>query len=312
MISIALGTLGYFAFKYIDLLRPIRHEALTVSHDIMPVLIFVMLFLTFSKVDLRQYCMKKWYAIVIGIQLFTVFGMTFAIRLMPGYDIRFALEGCVICLVAPTATAAAVIVKKLGGCVPTITTYTLIAGFVTAVAVPLMLPMLPSNDLQMHSSMNFMQLFTAIIAKVFPLLILPFIATLILRAVAPKANDYVATKSKDIAFYLWGVSLVINMAQTIHAIDTCDIDTYHVLMIAIGGLVACLFQFKVGHSIGKACGDTTSCRQGMGQKNTIISIWIALTYMNPITAVGPGSYVLWQNLINSWELVKANKKRLKD
>ena len=308
IISIALGTIGFFVFKYVEWLQPVRHHALVVSQNMMPVLIFVMLFLTFCKVDLRQYCFKKWYVGAIVIQLAVVFGLVGGVKLLEGLDMRFAIEGCVICVIAPTATAAAVIVKKLGGCVPTITTYTLIAGFVTAIIVPIMLPMLPAADLQMHDGLNFLQLFSVIIGKVFPLLISPFIATILLRLVSPKANHYIATRSKDMAFYLWGLALVINMAQTIHAIDNCDIDLYHVIMIAIGGLAACLFQFEMGQVMGRAYGDSTSCRQGMGQKNTIISIWIALTYMNPITAVAPGSYVVWQNIINSYQLWKKEKE----
>ncbi len=308
IISMVLGAIGFFMLKYIDILAPLRHPASALSHGIMPYLIFAMLFITFSKVNLKQYCVKSWYFYAVLIQLALVFGTVWTVSLFPTWDGRFALEGGMICLIAPTATAAAVIVKKLGGQVPTITTYTLISGFVTAVVVPLVLPLLPSQDLQMDSSFSFLALFGVLISKVFPLLILPFIATLILREVAPKLNEYVATKSKDLAFYLWGFALVINIAQTIHAIDSCHIDLHHILMIAMAGLVACLLQFAIGRLTGHACHDTISCGQGMGQKNTIISIWVSLTYMNPITAVGPGSYVLWQNIINSAQLIHKSKE----
>lgn len=308
MISIALGTLGYYAFKHIDLLSPIRHDALVVTHDMMPALIFTMLFITFCKVDIRQYCFKRWYLGAIAVQLALVMALILPVRLLEDSDFRFVLEGCIICIIAPSATASAVIVKKLGGNVPSITTFTLIAGFVTAVCVPIILPLLPAKDLQMSSSMDFIELFSTLLGRVFPLLICPFIATLILRLVWPKANMLVATRSKDVAFYLWAVALVINVAQTIHSIETCGIDFYHIVMIALGSLAACVLQFGIGQKMGEICDDQTACRQGMGQKNTAISIWIGLTYLNPITAVGPGSYVLWQNIINSVELVKQDKR----
>ena len=40
----------------------------------------------------------------------------------------------------------------------------------------------------------------------------------------------------------------------------------------------------------------------------IILIWMAYTYLNPLASVGPGSYVLWQNLINSWQLWKKRRR----
>ena len=29
---------------------------------------------------------------------------------------------------------------------------------------------------------------------------------------------------------------------------------------------------------------------------------MSFAFLNPLAAVGPGSYVLWQNLFNSWQL----------
>jgi BASS family bile acid:Na+ symporter len=46
-------------------------------------------------------------------------------------------------------------------------------------------------------------------------------------------------------------------------------------------------------------------------KDTILAIWMAHTYLNPLASVGPGSYVLWQNVINSWQLWKKRKREEK-
>ena len=42
--------------------------------------------------------------------------------------------------------------------------------------------------------------------------------------------------------------------------------------------------------------------QSLGQKNTSFTIYLALTYANPLVALGPTCYVLWHNLWNSWQL----------
>lgn len=308
IICLITGFIGFYLFKYVGFLAPLRHPAVVVSHGIMPVLIFIMLLFTFSKVNLRQYCFKAWYIYIVILQLLIIGGLYLLISRFSTWDGRFALEGAMICLFAPTATAAAVIVKKLGGNVPTITTYTLIAGFVTALLVPVVLPLLPETDLHMDASFTFWKLFSILLAKVCPLLIAPFVLTLLLRWLAPSVNTFIAVKSKNAAFYIWGFALIINVAQMMYAIDHCHIDAYHVVMIALGGLVACLLQFGVGKTVGQLCRDKISCGQGMGQKNTIISIWIALTFMNPITAVGPGSYMIWQNIINSMQIIRKSKR----
>ena len=49
--------------------------------------------------------------------------------------------------------------------------------------------------------------------------------------------------------------------------------------------------------------------EALGQKNTILAIWVAHTYLTPITAVGAGSYVVWQNVINSWQLWRERKRQ---
>lgn len=310
IISLITGFIGFYIFKYVGFLEPLKQPAVTISHGIMPVLIFIMLLFTFSKVNLKQYCFKMWYVYIVLLQIVMVGGLCLLISRLADWDGRFAFEGAMICIFAPTATAAAVIVKKLGGNVPTITTYTLIAGFVTAVIVPVTLPLLPSTDLHLDASFTFWRLFGILVGKVCPLLIAPFLLTLLLRWIAPAVNTFIAVKSKDAAFYLWGFALVINVAQMMYAIDHCEIDAHHVVMIALGGLIACLLQFGIGKLVGGMCHDKISCGQGMGQKNTIISIWISLTFMNPITAVGPGSYMIWQNIINSAQIIRKSKKDL--
>ena len=50
-----------------------------------------------------------------------------------------------------------------------------------------------------------------------------------------------------------------------------------------------------------------SRRSGLGQKNTGFAIWIAFMYLTPLASVGPGCYILWQNTINSIEIWKKRK-----
>ena len=41
----------------------------------------------------------------------------------------------------------------------------------------------------------------------------------------------------------------------------------------------------------------------------IFGIWLALTFLTPLVALGPIFYILFQNLYNSWQLYQLGKPR---
>ena len=107
---------------------------------------------------------------------------------------------------------------------------------------------------------------------------------------------------KDLSFYMWGLSLAIVTGTTVKNIVHADTTTRFLLLIAGMGLMLCLVQFAVGRYLGHFFHRTQEAGQALGQKNTNFAIWIAYTYLNPLASVGPGCYILWQNVINSLEL----------
>ena len=80
------------------------------------------------------------------------------------------------------------------------------------------------------------------------------------------------------------------------------------ILIALVAGVMCVAQFYIGRRIGRACGDKIAGAQGLGQKNTVLAIWMALSYLNPISSVGPAAYIAWQNTINSLQLYFKSRK----
>ena len=59
--------------------------------------------------------------------------------------------------------------------------------------------------------------------------------------------------------------------------------------------------------IGRRFGRFNEVGQALGQKNTTFAIWIAYTYLTPLSSVGPGCYILWQNTVNSIEIYQYKK-----
>jgi BASS family bile acid:Na+ symporter len=110
----------------------------------------------------------------------------------------------------------------------------------------------------------------------------------------------------ELAFYLWAFALTIVTAQIFSSLLNYA-ETG--IRIAIATFVICCLQFFGGKTLGSIYNDRISGGQALGQKNTILAIWMAHTYLNPLSAVGPGFYVIWQNLINSWQLWKKRKSK---
>jgi hypothetical protein len=49
--------------------------------------------------------------------------------------------------------------------------------------------------------------------------------------------------------------------------------------------------------------------QAFGQKNTSLGVWMAQTYLDPLSSLGAAAYIIWQNIFNSVQLfVAAHKK----
>lgn len=67
-------------------------------------------------------------------------------------------------------------------------------------------------------------------------------------------------------------------------------------------LVVALVLFSLGKGVGRPYGDNISAGQALGQKNTVVAIWLTVTFLNPLAAVAPGAYVIWQNMVNAWQL----------
>jgi BASS family bile acid:Na+ symporter len=104
------------------------------------------------------------------------------------------------------------------------------------------------------------------------------------------------------------LSLFIVTGKTVEFIVKQGKNDYFIeILVALGALIMCVSQFIVGRKIGQKYNDTVAGGQGLGQKNTILAIWMTQVYLNPLSSIAPGSYVLWQNIINSYQVWRDRK-----
>ena len=302
-IAMAAGAGGYFLFHYAGFLAPLK-PAVWVAVDILtPSLIFIQLFLTFCKIDLKDLRLTKWHWIILAFQAVSALVMAAVLILVPMNEVyREIFEGAMVCLICPSATAAAVVTDKLGGSAARITLYNLMSNILAAVFVPVVFPLI-----EVHSEMGFFPAFLKILSKVFPLLICPFLLAVLLKYIWPKAHDFFKARA-GIAFYLWAVALALAIGQTVRSMHNSTAPAAVLWMIAGAALLTCIVQFWFGKRTGKALGDTITAGQALGQKNSVLAIWMAYTYLNPISSLAPGTYAVWQNIFNSWQLWRKNHR----
>ena len=304
-LAMLAGVIGYFVFANFTFLEPTKPFMNWLIAVLTPSLIFAQLLLTFCKIEPKELVPRAWHGWLLSIQAVSCGIIALLLIFCPMNESnKDIFEAAMVCLICPTATAAAVITGKLGGSASSLTTYTLLSNILAAIAVPLVFPLV-----EPHADVTFMVAFLKILSKVFPLLLAPFFLALFLRYCVPRVHR-VLLNYHTLAFYLWAVALTIVMGQTTRSLVNSTADVSVEVMIAFAGLVTCCLQFYLGKRIGGAYNDRISGGQALGQKNTVLAIWMAVTYLNPLSSVGPGSYVVWQNIINSYQLWKKRKKEL--
>lgn len=302
IIAIFAGIFGFLIYDSLPFLDSTHSFAMRSVEIVQPLLIFAMLFLTFSKVDIRDLRLCRWHLWLLLLQcgLFTLIGCV--LIAIPHSNLRIVLEGTMICLICPTATAGAVITRKLGGSVNNITTYTILINLATALLIPALVPFVhPQPGVSVWSSA------LVILWKVFPLLLFPLVTAALIRLFLPKLNAIIA-RYQDLSFYLWAVGLALATAVTTRTIVNTHVDLATQLWLVAVSLICCILQFWLGRKIGDRYNDKITAGQSFGQKNTVLAIWMGYTFFTPITAIAGGFYSIWHNVVNSWQLHRMHKE----
>lgn len=274
------------------------HQYVSVLAFVTPYLIAIMLFFTYSNINFKDIRFSRLHLWLILIQ---ILGSIIVFLLLNPVNPILA-QGIMICVLAPTATSAPVITGMLGGNVESLTAYSLLCNFMVILVSPIFFSAIGEVE-----ASSFSHSVWIIFQRVFLLLFLPFFSALLFQKLLPRVHNEVK-KMKSISFYLWSVALIIITGKTVQFIIDQENPDYKVeVSIAIGAFVICVSQFLIGRRLGRMYDNTIAGGQGLGQKNTVLAIWMAQTYLNPISSIGPGAYVLWQNLVNSYQVWRKRK-----
>lgn len=297
LLSMLIGTLVYELFAYTPALDELGNWAEPYLVDWMPIGLFSILYVTFCKINVSEMRPRTWH-FVIQLTRASISAFMVLLILLFGSDAdtKLVLEGMFICFICPTASAVVVVAEKLGGSIGSLTTFTIIANMVTMVIIPFFFPMV-----EREAHITFLSTAMMLLRNVTVVLVLPLCLALLTRRYVPRLAQKLNTY-KNLGFYIWCINLAIVTGITLRNIQHSTLSGWVLVLLLVCPLFVCLIQFALGKAIGRHWGDSISAGQALGQKNTVVGIWLTLTFLNPLAAVSPGAYVLWQNLVNGWQI----------
>ena len=295
-VSIAVGGACYLLFCCVPQLDAVGDRLGEVVDAVFPWMVFSTLFSTFCRIDFHQMRPHRWHIGIIATQLVLVALNVWLIMWTESEGSRFLYEALLTCIIGPAATAAPVVTAKIGGNINTMTAFVVLSSFVCALTIPAVFPLIERG-----AGLDFWSAFFIILQKLSVVLILPLVLGWCMQHFAKRLCAWIVS-IPDLSFYLWAAQLSVTSGVTVRNIVHSQGSLSLLLMIALLSLVLCFVLFVIGRAVGSRLGDEVNGGQASFQKNTALSIWVAYTYLNPLSSVGAGCYVLWQNIINSIEL----------
>lgn len=278
------------------------HKYCAMFSFLVPYIIFAILLLTFSAVDIRKLRMSKLDVWLMLFQIVVSLGSYLALNWLGASSI--VAEGVLIGVLCPVASSVAVISCMLGANRETVTAYTIIGNLMVAIVAPIYFSFIGNQQ-----DMPFLESFWMILKRIGTVIGLPFFLAWAMQLWMPKTNEFFK-RYKGLSFYLWSIALLFTLGQTIDFIFLHGEGNWHsIIWLGIASLLFCIVQFGFGRWLGTKYGDKISGGQLLGQKNTAMGIWMANYYLTPLASVFMAFYSVFQNVWNSWQMWQAGKKK---
>ena len=267
------------------------------ASGLVPYLIMLMLGVTFltRKLDWRHIRKLHWLLLACSLLLAL---MTWGILKFCGASPELAAAGFYIAF-TPTAAAAPVIIAMLDGDVEFTAFATILSNLAAAV---LFAAALTALNGEFHP-----EIFWHAVARVAQMVLLPAVAGAMLRKWVPASVDFGKRVGKY-TFYCWTASLFLLSAKAGLFLREHPQSPLFIISAAAlaGGL--CAVQFYLGGLLGRRFGKKREGSQSLGQKNTSLTIYLAMTYTSPAAALGPVFYIFFHNLWNAIQLQMHNRR----
>jgi BASS family bile acid:Na+ symporter len=223
-----------------------------------------------------------------------------------GYLIVLPLLGPDMALIAfllgvtPTATAAPLVTSLIGGNLAYVSTAVLGTNLAMAGVLPLILPLMTALPEGPGA--------WSMLISILGLVLVPAILAQLARRGHPRLLSTLAAL-QPVSFYLWLVVVFLGTASATHHLrNTSGAPLREVLQVTGVALGVCVLSFSCGRLVGGKR-HWREAAQSLGQKNTMLTTWIALAYLSPAAVLGPVLYLIIQNLYNAYLIGRARPRR---
>lgn len=198
----------------------------------------------------------------------------------------------------PTANAAPVITGLLGRREDYATVSVVSTNLFTAFTLAPLVALVIGSSIEIDT--------ISLAWKTLMLVGVPFALAMFFRRFSAPAAAFIR-RWKRLSFYLWMVMLFTVCAQSsTYICKQENLSPFLLVEIFLLAAAMCAINFTAGYFLGEKR-FRRECSQSLGQKNTMLMLWVGLAFFNPIVALGPTFYVVCHNLWNSWQLRCADK-----
>jgi bile acid:Na+ symporter, BASS family len=265
-------------------------------------LLMVMLFFAFLDIKFK---LQTFHTSVLWVLLANLAVGFLSYALLISFDRTFALTAFMTAI-APTAIAAPVIMSFIKGEIEYVVASVLVTNISSAIIIPVALPFL--IDVQAQANIHIQISVWEVLEPVLIVMFVPLILAQLSSHLSTGTQDFLR-KGKRFSFAIWLANLFIISANASNFLRKEDANSLSTLLvIALISLVICIVNFGLGALLGGRQ-NWQEASQSLGQKNLSFVIWIALTFINPLVAMGPTFYILYHHLYNSWSIYKLEKRR---
>lgn len=257
--------------------------------------LMVMLFFAFLSITINWQLFQKRHFIILLVNVLTPL---FVFCLFQSINPAIA-QVAFILTVIPTGPASAVIANLLRANV-LVTTGSII---LTTLIIAFLLPFYLTYLLGIGGEIPIIDL----VIPIFSIVFIPLVLSQGILKVLPEFGNRLR-KFNFISFPLFLLNVFIACGNASHFIHQ-NLATVKEELIWIISLttVICIGNFRIGRFIGRFQ-NTMAYELSMGRKNTMIGLWIAITYFSPIIALGPICYIVCHNAYNSILLGQMKKE----
>ena len=259
-------------------------------------LIIAMLFFAFLDIDLNPRTTQKgalWILITNLLLGFGVYGI------LAPFDHQLALAAF-ITAISPTAISSPVIVGFVEGDMEYIIAAVILTNIGVASIIPFALPHLASTTMQISIG--------DMLGSVAVTMFLPMLLAQGVKKLSSETQN-VIRKGKSLSMPLWLITLVIVSAKASDFLRNKNTASFTTLgKIALIALMIAVLNFSIGVWLGRP-NRWRESGQALGQKNLSFTIWVALTFLTPLVAMGPTFCILYHHIYNSWLIYDFEKTR---